>query len=311
MPNKMIVDNQEEDSFRIIGSKGYFEDSIRRGKTDFLEWVVVADGHSFDRSGKLFSSFCCDVFDKELRKFNNLCTLEEFNLYIRKVFCECDCLVSSSDTLTLLEGGTTLTVVIIVKHLNEIVTANIGDSEAFYYSGEALDNGKILISKMVSLTKTHSPHSISEQRRIKKQIGRYPYVTGKILGEDVPLFKDGYCVSQDYIDSRLEKFSKKNIRNEISSYLRFPNGSGLAVTRCFGDFKYRQYGLSSSPSVTNCKADNGFVIIATDGFWDLVTPIKLGGQTLEELKAFCIHHSSSCYSDDITVALLHTSVSTP
>ncbi len=50
------------------------------------------------------------------------------------------------------------------------------------------------------------------------------------------------------------------------------NGS-LAVTRAFGDFFYKKSGVSSVPEINKVSIgkDDEFMIIATDGLWDVMS----------------------------------------
>nr|AFK37152.1 unknown [Medicago truncatula] len=54
-----------------------------------------------------------------------------------------------------------------------------------------------------------------------------------------------------------------------------PNGKtpGLAISRAFGDYCMKDYGLISVPDVTHRKLTTGdqFIILATDGVWDVVS----------------------------------------
>ena len=48
---------------------------------------------------------------------------------------------------------------------------------------------------------------------------------------------------------------------------------GLAITRALGDHAYKKYGVSGSPHVvrTVLKPTNKYLIIASDGVWDVVS----------------------------------------
>jgi serine/threonine protein phosphatase PrpC len=54
-----------------------------------------------------------------------------------------------------------------------------------------------------------------------------------------------------------------------------PNGGslGLAVSRAFGDYCLKDFGLVSEPEVTYRKITDKdqFLILATDGMWDVMT----------------------------------------
>lgn len=50
-------------------------------------------------------------------------------------------------------------------------------------------------------------------------------------------------------------------------------GPGLAMSRAFGDYCVKDYGVISAPEVTHRRitAQDHFVILATDGVWDVVS----------------------------------------
>lgn len=52
-----------------------------------------------------------------------------------------------------------------------------------------------------------------------------------------------------------------------------PGGPGLALSRAFGDYFIKDFGLISEPEVTqrNITRDDQFVILATDGVWDVIS----------------------------------------
>lgn len=56
-----------------------------------------------------------------------------------------------------------------------------------------------------------------------------------------------------------------------------PGGPGLALSRAFGDYFIKDYGLISEPEVTqrNITRDDQFVILATDGVCVMVLMVKL------------------------------------
>ncbi|KAL0743341.1 hypothetical protein Bca4012_084854 [Brassica carinata] len=69
----------------------------------------------------------------------------------------------------------------------------------------------------------------------------------------------------------MERFYKLGINNWVG----MPNGKslGLAVSRAFGDYCLKDFGLVSEPEVTYRKitSKDQFLILATDGVWDVMT----------------------------------------
>ncbi|KAL2940214.1 putative protein phosphatase 2C 38 [Bienertia sinuspersici] len=48
---------------------------------------------------------------------------------------------------------------------------------------------------------------------------------------------------------------------------------GIAMSRCFGDFVMKHYGIISTPVITHhhITSDDLFILLATDGVWDVLT----------------------------------------
>ena len=62
---------------------------------------------------------------------------------------------------------------------------------------------------------------------------------------------------------------------------------GLAMTRCFGDFNVKHIGVIPDPVVTQRSLEKGdeFLIVATDGVWEFLTPeeaVRLVGEGLDD-----------------------------
>jgi len=134
--------------------------------------------------------------------------------------------------------GTTVTAVLIKG--NVLYVANLGDSEAVLCSkGEA-----------VMLTESHIPSNPSEKSRVE-------LVGGSIISD---------------------KKGTKRLGHPAWN----PNFVNIGVTRAIGDlyFKNEEFvgnkksGLIAMPSLYtwNLTEDDEFMIIASDGFWDVVSP---------------------------------------
>ena len=52
----------------------------------------------------------------------------------------------------------------------------------------------------------------------------------------------------------------------------------LSLTRCFGDFDFKSYGVSAKPTLSKKKIGKGeqYLIIASDGVWDVIHEKELG-----------------------------------
>jgi len=132
--------------------------------------------------------------------------------------------------------GTTVTFAIIINQI--LYVANLGDSAAS------------ICSKGVStlLTKCHSTDNADERLRVEQE-------GGKLVSDRTGVMRLGHPVwNSDYVN--------------------------IGVTRAIGDFyfKSREYiaekqsGLIAIPSITKRKItpDDQFVLIASDGFWEVV-----------------------------------------
>ncbi|XP_021290531.1 probable protein phosphatase 2C 41 [Herrania umbratica] len=130
-------------------------------------------------------------------------------------------------------GTTALT---IIKQGEHLVIANVGDSRAVLATTS--DDGNLV---PLQLTVDFKPNIPEEAERITQSKGLV------------------FC-----------------LRDEPGVYrVWMPNGNtpGLALSRAFGDYCVKEFGLISVPDVTqrNITGRDQFVILATDGVWDVVS----------------------------------------
>ncbi|XWS14129.1 hypothetical protein CRYUN_Cryun36dG0096800 [Craigia yunnanensis] len=130
-------------------------------------------------------------------------------------------------------GTTALT---IIKQGEHLVIANIGDSRAVLATTS--DDGNLV---PIQLTVDFKPNIPEEAERITQSKGRV------------------FC-----------------LRDEPGVYrVWMPHGDtpGLALSRAFGDYCVKEFGLISVPDVTqrNITSIDQFVILATDGVWDVIS----------------------------------------
>ncbi|KAL8263981.1 hypothetical protein R6Q59_022111 [Mikania micrantha] len=127
----------------------------------------------------------------------------------------------------------------IIREGDLIVLANVGDSRAVL--GTTADDGSMVA---VQLTVDFKPNLPQERERIYKSGG-------------------SVCESDD-------EPGVSRIHDET------PEGPGLALSRAFGDFFVKDLGLISEPDVTQrtLTTRDHFVILATDGVWDVVSNEK-------------------------------------
>ncbi|KAK7287252.1 hypothetical protein RIF29_00425 [Crotalaria pallida] len=131
------------------------------------------------------------------------------------------------------------TAVTIIKQGDQLIIGNLGDSRAVLCTRGDRDQ---LIP--VQLTVDLKPELPSEASRIMKCEGRV------FAAEEEP---DVYRI-----------------------WMPDDDCPGLAMSRAFGDFCLKDYGLISAPDVFYRKLTNQdeFVILATDGVWDVLTNIE-------------------------------------
>ena len=79
----------------------------------------------------------------------------------------------------------------------------------------------------------------------------------------------------------------------------------LSLTRCFGDFDFKAYGVTSKPTISKKKIgkEENFLIIASDGVWDVIHEEELNGYisknlSSSELSALIINEALRNYSRD-------------
>ncbi|GAU46961.1 hypothetical protein TSUD_403110 [Trifolium subterraneum] len=147
-------------------------------------------------------------------------------------------------------GTTALTV---IKQGEYLIIANVGDSRAVLATTS--DNGTLTPTQLTTDLKPNLP---KEAERIMESKGRV------------------FCME-----------------DEPGVYrVWMPNGKtpGLAISRAFGDYCVKDFGLISVPDVTQRKLTSmdQFVILATDGVWDVISnqaAIKIVGSTPNREKA--------------------------
>ncbi|XP_047327494.1 probable protein phosphatase 2C 73 isoform X1 [Impatiens glandulifera] len=168
-----------------------------------------------------------------------------------KTFAAIDLDLKSHKKIDTFNSGTTgLT---IVRQGEEIFIANVGDSRAVL--GSISDDGRLI---GVQLTMDFKPHLIEETERIIECNGRV------------------FCLDDEPGVHRVW-------RPDIES-------PGLAMSRAFGDFSIKEFGLISLPQVIQRRItiNDQFIILATDGVWDVVSnqeAVEIVSSTADKSKA--------------------------
>ncbi|WOG84396.1 hypothetical protein DCAR_0103579 [Daucus carota subsp. sativus] len=130
-------------------------------------------------------------------------------------------------------GTTSLTV---VRQGNLIVVANVGDSRAVLATTS--DDGSTTAIQLTTDFKPNLPH---EAERILQCKGRI------------------FCLDDEPGFHRV--------------WLPCEESPGLAMSRAFGDFCIKDFGVISVPEVTKRQITNRdqFIVLATDGVWDVIS----------------------------------------
>ncbi|XXG80241.1 hypothetical protein AAC387_Pa09g1158 [Persea americana] len=166
----------------------------------------------------------------------------------------------------------------------DLVIGNVGDSRAVLGTR---DEGNALVA--IQLTVDLKPDLPREAARIEKHGGMVRMDEG-----DVPRL----CAKYAY--------------------------SGLAMSRAFGDFELKQYGLISIPEISyhQITQRDEFIIVATDGVWDVLsneeavdivasTPCRgAAAKALVNCAQRAWHQSQAHYRDDCTAVCLFLDSST-
>ncbi|OAY44000.1 probable protein phosphatase 2C 34 [Manihot esculenta] len=147
-------------------------------------------------------------------------------------------------------GTTALT---IVRQGEDIFLANVGDSRAVLATTS--DDGDLV---SVQLTTDFKPNLPQESERILQCKGRV------------------FCLDDEPMVHRI--------------WLPDEESPGLAMSRAFGDYCIKDFGLISVPEVTqrHITSKDQFVVLATDGVWDVISnqeAVEIVSSTPDRAKA--------------------------
>ncbi|KAK9124645.1 hypothetical protein Sjap_014247 [Stephania japonica] len=161
-------------------------------------------------------------------------SISSYKASIIKTFKDMDKDLSSNFTTDSFCSGTTA-VTILVQGENMIV-ANLGDSRAILCTRDQ-KNHRVPVQLTVDL----KPNLPGEAERIKRCNGRV--------------------------------FAMEEEPDVYRLWLPDENSPGLAMARAFGDFCLKDFGLIPIPQVSYRKLskDDEFVVLATDGVWDVLS----------------------------------------
>ncbi|KAL2940212.1 putative protein phosphatase 2C 12 [Bienertia sinuspersici] len=133
------------------------------------------------------------------------------------------------------------TAVAVIKQGQDLVIANLGDSRAVLgtLTGKGKGNGNGV--EAIQLTVDQKPDVAGETERIKKANGRV--------------------------------FAHESQLHIQRVWLPDEDSPGLAMSRAFGDFDVKDYGIIATPEVTHHRimSTDLFLVLACDGVWDVLS----------------------------------------
>lgn len=254
-----IVKSEKSDNLSSIfskrGQKGINQDSLvvweEFGCQEDMVFCGIFDGHgpwghfvSKRVRESLPASLLCNWqetlalssldLDFEMERDRNLHWFDTWKESFLKTYAAIDQELKQHSEIDSFQSGTTA--LTIVKQGDRLVIANVGDSRAVLATTS--QDGTLLA---LQLTIDFKPNLPQEAERITNSKGRV------------------FC-----------------LKDEPGVYrVWMPNGKtpGLAISRAFGDYCVKEFGLVSDPHVTqiNITSRDHFVILATDGLWDVIS----------------------------------------
>ncbi|PKU65204.1 probable protein phosphatase 2C 73 [Dendrobium catenatum] len=215
---------------------------VRDNLPSKLSSQLKALGSHVDHQGSSDLSFCNDksiefndtTESYETKKDENGKWFPSWKRTFTNAFEELDNELSMNTSIDCICSGTTA--VSVVKHRENLLVANLGDSRAIL--GTRDDKNKLV---PVQLTVDLKPNLPGEAERINSCKGRV--------------------------------FALKEEPDVHRIWLPDDDCPGLAMARAFGDFCLKDYGLISTPQLSSWKLTekDEFVVLATDGLWDVLS----------------------------------------
>ena len=163
-------------------------------------------------------------------------------------------------------GGSTGTLVF-VTDTGEIHTFNVGDSDAWFVSGDSAQ----------ALCTDHSPSSEREFTRIHATWPDTKFEYDYQVACGCLRHPGGSHVFPRRVG--FNGYYRKNVSGDMAAVM-IVRGYRLAMTRSFGDERFRCGGLSAEPGYKCVQADaSGIIRVASDGFWDNIQNSEMIAET--------------------------------
>jgi integrin-linked kinase-associated serine/threonine phosphatase 2C len=244
-PDDLVIESIAAQFFFLQGSgSGKYDCLDTYGlydkQSETFSFYAVFDGHG--TSGKEASNSACDFMlsfiSRHAEKIAESEDDETIMKLLHNMFMKAD---ESLQTVGVDMDFSGTTCVCVLAKGTTLYVANAGDSRAVL--GRITPQNRFA----VELTQDHRPHVKSERDRILKQGG----LIRKISNTEGPVGPYRIWADED--------------------------GPGLGLTRCLGNFSGKKIGIISAPLVQkiNLKEADQFVVIATDGLWDVMTSTEV------------------------------------
>jgi serine/threonine protein phosphatase PrpC len=244
----------------IAGQRGYNEDAETCSAWEEREtpmfFACVCDGHT--DAGEV-SHFVAKNLPHAIAQLSEAATWQE------RMENACN-LVDEELKKMQIGGGSTA--VFFVLTANEIVVGNVGDSRC------------ILIQRSES-TDDSTPTDITEgMTKLSLDADTYSVVP---LSKDHNIEGEELKRLQDAGASLTEATYTNTFGKEVKKY-KFSK-HGLAMSRAFGDFECKEFGLTCLPDVLvrGRSPRDAFLVLACDGVWDAHTNEDVAKMVMEEL----------------------------
>ena len=246
--NKNVKINQ--DAFRVC-------ENINNIKN--FNIYILCDGHGRDGHYvskyiteniiSMLSSHSLKIFHKNIEEIYNALIKNNYQL-IKDIFSQIDICLSLQKDFDTEKSGCTC--ILILQIGSKIISANIGDSRAI-----------LVYSNSQNLFKTKTfPLSLDSKPDLPSELKRIINCGGEVHKN---INKKGEYVGPMRVFARGKDFP------------------GLAMSRSFGDFQSKQYGVINEPTfVEYCLDENcRYIVICSDGVWDFIdndNVVKIGNR---------------------------------
>ena len=214
----------------------------------YFNIYILCDGHG--NNGHHVSKFVTEYIISKIANHPLIYPLNELNrIYeklielnykiIRNIFSETDKYLSIQNIFDTYTSGTTC--ILILQIGTKLISANIGDSRAIliYSTNDFYNNTKIF------------PLSLDSKPDLPLEMKRIITCGGEV---------------------HRGKNRKGNYVGPMRVFAKGKDYPGLAMSRSFGDFKSKEYGVICEPSFVEYNMDEycQYIVLCSDGVWDFI-----------------------------------------